>query len=889
MPRKSLACSSILLVAAGCLDPGEDVARSSAAVAVTWTNAVGVTPSGNDLAKTAGTTGWNAGAVSVESILGDGYVELTSGEANTNKMAGLSVGDSGQGRADIDFAIQLRASGTVGVYEAGVLRGGNFTSYAPGDRLRVEAKAGVVKYSKNGAVFYTSAVAPGSPLLVDTSLNTPGATLLDVELVATSLHWQNLIAVSASGDDLSKTGTDAAWTAGASSIETLAGDGFVEFTATEANTLRMAGLGNGDPSAHFSDIEYGIRLKANGVIGIYEAGVERVLNAGTYLPGDTFRVEVSGGVVAYHMNGGPPLYTSQVAPSFPLRVDTSLHTPGATLTDFRLVEDAAACPAYQGDGPICNGTFVVNNAFDLAEIAACAEITGNLTIQAPGMPVIALPALERVGGTFTVIGNPELQRLRLPQLKEVSGTFTMTLAAATTGVDLSRLTTGSALSLTAPSLRFGLDCLDSAASLSVTSATAPRLRTVSGDVTALAIEAPALTDIGGLIEIGDGVHVPALQRAHDIHIRGDTAPLDLPALVEVDGDFLPLVPSGPALLDLPALERAGRLFTWQGLVEFHMPLLEEVDTLGVKPATMSELPALSSVTGSVEASNARFPVLSKVGGSLTIHSAPVEVPVLARVDGGLSVTLQEAYLTSFEAPALEMVGANVIVSTDFSTASMNFPLLTYIGGNFATNLLTMSTPVLSQVSGDLLVNTPFSGPALTQVGGTLLVQASFDAPALTEVGGAVTLSGSGVLDAPVLTTIRGSITTSVLELSLPALTSCRSILHLHPSSLATLELPSLTTMSGKIDIRDSQLTSLSFPSLETMTGTMTIHHNVSLTSLAFPALTSLGQSLKILNNRELPTCQATQLRDQLVAAGWTGNDDIAGNDDGGTCPQHFAG
>jgi len=43
-------------------------------------------------------------------------------------------------------------------------------------------RAGTVSYSVNGAVFYTSAVAPTYPLLVDTSLLDLGASLSGVTL-----------------------------------------------------------------------------------------------------------------------------------------------------------------------------------------------------------------------------------------------------------------------------------------------------------------------------------------------------------------------------------------------------------------------------------------------------------------------------------------------------------------------------------------------------------------------------------------------------------------------------------------------------------------------------------------------------------------------------------
>jgi hypothetical protein len=101
-------------------------------------------------------------------------------------MLGLSRGDSSQNYPDIAFALYLALS-TVQVYEIGVYRG-SFGTFVSGDRLRVAVEGGVVKYRKNGALLYTSALAPAFPLLVDTSLNSVGATLTDVVLSG-ELAW----------------------------------------------------------------------------------------------------------------------------------------------------------------------------------------------------------------------------------------------------------------------------------------------------------------------------------------------------------------------------------------------------------------------------------------------------------------------------------------------------------------------------------------------------------------------------------------------------------------------------------------------------------------------------------------------------------------------------
>jgi len=165
---------------------------------VTWTNVVGVSASGNSLTKTAATAWGNAGAASSQSITaGDGYVEFTATETTTYRMCGLSHADSDQNYASIDFAIFPTATASnnvLQVYESGVYRG-DFGTYAAGDRLRVAIEGGVVKYKKNGVVFYTSSVTPTYPLLVDTSLYSTGATLTNVVVASatsisgSTIHW----------------------------------------------------------------------------------------------------------------------------------------------------------------------------------------------------------------------------------------------------------------------------------------------------------------------------------------------------------------------------------------------------------------------------------------------------------------------------------------------------------------------------------------------------------------------------------------------------------------------------------------------------------------------------------------------------------------------------
>src|SRR6185503_18421639 len=74
-----------------------------------------VTPVTNSIEKpTAGPVGWNAGAVSSQSLdqgLGQdfvtGYVEVTADQANTTRAFGLSHAQTGWGLEDLDYGIVL--------------------------------------------------------------------------------------------------------------------------------------------------------------------------------------------------------------------------------------------------------------------------------------------------------------------------------------------------------------------------------------------------------------------------------------------------------------------------------------------------------------------------------------------------------------------------------------------------------------------------------------------------------------------------------------------------------------------------------------------------------------------------------------------------------------
>ena len=312
---------------------------------VIWTNMVGVSAAGNSLTKTAA-NGWgNAGAVSTQTLVsGDGYLEFTVTELNTYRTIGLSNGDSSQDWTDVDFAMMTNCDDPgnlkVRITEAGVVRG-DFGTFTTGDKLRVAVEGGVVKYRKNGTLLYTSTIAPTYPLLVDTALYSNGSTISNAVMSGNlsnlqNVTWTNVVGVSAAGNSLTKTAANGWGNAGAVSTQTLvSGDGYLEFTVTELNTYRTIGLSNGDGSQDWTDIDFAMMTNCddpgNLKVRITEAGVVRG-DFGTFATGDKLRVAVEGGVVKYRKNG-TLLYTSTIAPTYPLLVDTALYSNGSTISN----------------------------------------------------------------------------------------------------------------------------------------------------------------------------------------------------------------------------------------------------------------------------------------------------------------------------------------------------------------------------------------------------------------------------------------------------------------------------------------------------------------------------------------------------------------------------
>jgi hypothetical protein len=126
------------------------------------------------LAKTSGCDGCAATAISQQTITsGSGYLEFVASEVGKTRWTGLMQSQKTISRANLDFAIVL---GT----EASVYEQGRYKTEVPlrtGDVFRIAVGGGQVKYYKNGALFYTSSLPPGFPLVAGAFIDNLGGTV----------------------------------------------------------------------------------------------------------------------------------------------------------------------------------------------------------------------------------------------------------------------------------------------------------------------------------------------------------------------------------------------------------------------------------------------------------------------------------------------------------------------------------------------------------------------------------------------------------------------------------------------------------------------------------------------------------------------------------------
>ena len=140
-----------------------------------------VSASGSSLVKTGGCDGCaDAFAVS-EQATGNGALEFTATEAGTLRFVGLDSGGAGTAAGDLDFALRLQG-GVVEVRESGAYR--METGFSAGDAFQITMELGVVRYWKNGSLFYTSTNQASAAMRVHVAMFNAGAAIANVTVMS---------------------------------------------------------------------------------------------------------------------------------------------------------------------------------------------------------------------------------------------------------------------------------------------------------------------------------------------------------------------------------------------------------------------------------------------------------------------------------------------------------------------------------------------------------------------------------------------------------------------------------------------------------------------------------------------------------------------------------
>jgi hypothetical protein len=142
----------------------------------------------------------------------------------------------------------------------------------------------------------------------------------------------------ATNNTLVKTQSDGVWDGGAASWNTVSVNGSFQFTVSENNKARVAGLSTTSANALNTTVGFAFHLLATGELRIIETGADRGYS-GSYVPNDFLKVSIeviTGQNRARYYKNNVLLYTSTVniaAASLPMMVDVSIFNLGGTITN----------------------------------------------------------------------------------------------------------------------------------------------------------------------------------------------------------------------------------------------------------------------------------------------------------------------------------------------------------------------------------------------------------------------------------------------------------------------------------------------------------------------------------------------------------------------------
>jgi hypothetical protein len=131
--------------------------------------------------------------------------------------------------------------------------------------------AGIV-YTSNTIINRTISSPTSIDFYIQGTVGTTACNTADEQV-----KWKvsDLVNTEASTNNLSKIQSNGNWDGGAASWNTVANNGYFQFTATETNASRMVGLSTTNTNSNFNTIQFAWFLRNDGVAEIYESGNSR--------------------------------------------------------------------------------------------------------------------------------------------------------------------------------------------------------------------------------------------------------------------------------------------------------------------------------------------------------------------------------------------------------------------------------------------------------------------------------------------------------------------------------------------------------------------------------------------------------------------------------------
>jgi hypothetical protein len=165
--------------------PGVAVTVSNGRLKVLWSQLVNATAIGKTLSKTGGCDGCaDAGAVSEQTIVADGYFEFRATETSSLRLVGLGNSGTGTVATPVKFGFLLRPGGVAEVHEKGAYRAE--TTFASGDVFRITIAGADIVYTKNSALIYQGLRGVTTTLRVRASLYSTPSTIMGAVV---SIPW----------------------------------------------------------------------------------------------------------------------------------------------------------------------------------------------------------------------------------------------------------------------------------------------------------------------------------------------------------------------------------------------------------------------------------------------------------------------------------------------------------------------------------------------------------------------------------------------------------------------------------------------------------------------------------------------------------------------------